>query len=77
MTNALKDILTGIDGTSYSVAKVTGIAITVTFIALSVASFVTGKTFDAIAFGTGAGLVVAAMGAAIKLTESSEPKKPD
>lgn len=73
----LRDILTGIDGTTFSVAKVSGVAIVLVFLALSVFGFITGKPFDAIAFGTGAGLVSAAMGAAIKLTESSEPKKPD
>ena len=71
---ALRDSLTALDGTSYAVAKVCGVALTVTFIALSVASFITGRAFDMVGFGTGAGLVVAAMGAAIKLTESSEPK---
>ena len=75
MTTWLHDILTGIDGTSYSVAKVVGVALTITYIGLSVASFVMGKPFDMVLFGTGAGLVVTAMGAAIKLAETSEPKE--
>lgn len=70
----LRDSLTALDGQSYAVAKVAGVAIVFTFLGLSIASFVTGKPFDMSAFGVGAGAAVAAMGAAIKLTESSEPK---
>lgn len=70
----MRDSLTGIDGQTYAVAKVAGVAIVLTFLALSIAAFITGKAFDMAAFGLGAGAAVAAMGAAIKLTESSEPK---
>jgi hypothetical protein len=77
MNGVWKDIATGIDGTSYAFAKVMGIAIVAVFLGLSIASFITGKPFDMTAFGLGAGAVVAAMGAAIKLTETSEPKKPE
>ena len=69
-----KDSLTGVDGESYAIAKVLGCAIVATFLGLSIAAFITGRPFDMQAFGIGAGAAVAAMGAAIKLTESSEPK---
>ena len=71
----LKDALTGMDGTSYAAAKVAGLAIVFTFLGLAIAAFITGKPFDMQAFGIGSGAAVAAMGAAIKLTETSEPKK--
>jgi hypothetical protein len=74
MKKAMRDSLTGLDGQSYAVAKVMGVAIVATFLGLSIAAFITGKDFDAQAFGIGAGAAVAAMGAAIKLTETSEPK---
>jgi hypothetical protein len=70
----VRDSLTGIDGQSYAVAKLMGVAIVGTFLGLSIASFITEKPFDMQAFGIGAGAAVAAMGAAIKLTETSEPK---
>ena len=73
--NALRDILTGVSGTSYAVAKVCGVSIVLVFLGLAIASFVSGKPFDMAGFGAGAGLVVAAMAAAIKLTETSEPKQ--
>jgi hypothetical protein len=74
--NIVRDSLTALDGESYAVAKVLGCAIVATFLGLSIASFITGKPFDMQAFGIGAGAAVAAMGAAIKLTETSEPKAP-
>ena len=70
----VKDSLTGIDGQSFAVAKVLGCAIVAVFLVLSIAAFLKTGTFDAQAFGVGAGAAVAAMGAAIKLTESSEPR---
>ena len=73
--NPLRDILTGIDGASYSVAKVCGVLAVFVYLALWIAAFVTGKPFDGIAFGTGAGLVIGAMGLAVKMNETSEPKK--
>ena len=73
MPKFITDILTGIDGQSFAIVKVLGFALVLAFMALEVAAFVTGKPFDASAFGVGAGLVVAAMGGAIKLTETSEP----
>lgn len=73
MNQMLKDVLTGIDGQSYALVKVIGFAVVLLFMALEVAAFFTGKPFDANAYGVGAGLVITAMGAAIKLSEKSEP----
>ncbi len=74
--SVLKDSLTGLDGQTFAVAKIAGVLIVFVFLGLSIASFVTGKPFDMSAFGLGAGAVVGAMGVAIKLTETSEPKPP-
>ena len=71
----IRDSLTGVDGKSFAVAKVVGVLIVLVFLGLAVAAFVTGKPFDMLAFGTGAGAVIAAMGAAIKFSETSEPKE--
>jgi len=73
MNKIIKDILTGIDGQSFVLVKVLGLAVVVVFMALEIAAFVYGKPFDATAYGLGAGAAIAAMGAAIKLSEKSEP----
>ena len=70
----IKDILTGIDGNTYALVKVLACLTVLVFLSLEVAAFVTGKAFDAQAYGIGAAAAIAAMGAAIKLTENSEPK---
>lgn len=70
----LKDSLTGIDNETFSGPKVAGMLVVLSFLGLSVADFVMNKKFDPTAFGTGAGLAIAAMGAAVKLSETSEPK---
>jgi len=73
MDKIIRDILTGIDGESFAIVKVLGFSLVAVFIALEIAAFLTGKPFDANGYGIGSGLVVAAMGAAMKLTEKSEP----
>jgi hypothetical protein len=75
MNTVIKDILTGIDGQTFAVIKVLGLVIVLVFIFLEVAAFFTGKAFDGQAYGIGAMATLGAMGAAIKLTETSEPKQ--
>ncbi|PRC92689.1 hypothetical protein [Solimicrobium silvestre] len=74
MNQVVKDILTGIDGQSFAIVKVLGFAVVLVFILIEVAAFITGKPFDGQAYGIGAGAAIAAMGGAIKLSETSEPK---
>jgi hypothetical protein len=74
MNQIIKDVLTGIDGQSFVLVKVVGFLVVLVFMGIEIAAFVTGKPFDAQAYGIGAGAAIAAMGAAIKLSESSEPK---
>ncbi len=73
LQQVLKDILTGIGGQSYALMKVVGLALMLVFIGLSIAAFWTGKHFDGQAYGIGAGVAIAAMGAAIKLAQDQEP----
>jgi uncharacterized membrane protein len=73
MNQMIKDILTGIDGQSYALVKVIGFAVVLLFMSLEILAFITGKPFDGQAYGIGAGAAIAAMGAAIKLSEKSEP----
>ena len=70
----LKNILTGDDNETYEISSVLGFAVVVVFLLLEIAAFCTGKPFDANGFGVGAGLAIGAMGTAIKLSKSSEPK---
>jgi len=74
MPKWITDILTGLDGQTFAIVRVLGFALVVLFMLLEVVAFFTGKPFDGQAYGIGSGLVIGAMGAAIKLTESSEPK---
>jgi hypothetical protein len=71
---AFKDALTEHDGETFDPIKLLGMAVVAVFLVLSVVAFFSGKTFDAVAYGTGAGLVIAAMGTAIKLTEKPKPE---
>jgi len=72
----LHDILTALDGESFVICKVLGLALVVVFICLEIYQVVVGKpVFDAVAYGTGSGLVISAMGLAIKVTETTEPKE--
>lgn len=73
--NLLRDALTDADGVSYALVKLLGMLLVLVFIGLSVASFVTAKPFDMLAYGTASGLVVAALGAAIRLAEPKPPEK--
>jgi len=75
MNQVIKDMLTGIDGQSYVLVKIIGFAVVVVFMVLEIVAFALGKPFDGQAYGVGAGLVITAMGAAIKLSEKSEPSE--
>lgn len=71
--NILKDIVTGIDGQSYALVKVVGLLTVAVFIGLELAAFILSKPFDGQSYGIGAGAAIAAMGAAMKFSEHSEP----
>ncbi|MGC8519960.1 MAG: hypothetical protein ACP5P4_15800 [Steroidobacteraceae bacterium] len=67
--NALQTMLTDATGT-YEIAKASGALVVITYLGLSIYAVVwKGQTFDPQSFGIGAGAVIAAMGAALKLTQ--------
>ena len=69
--SALKNMLADATGT-YEIAKASGALVVLTYIGLSVyAVVVKAQPFDPQSFGIGAGAVIAAMGAALKLTQKS------
>ena len=73
LSRLFHDSLTEIDGSSYAIVKVLSFLLVLVFLGLTIASFVTGKAFDPISYGTAAGLVIASMAAGIRLTDP--PKK--
>lgn len=69
----IRDLLTGKDSATYEIARVSGAAVVATFLGLSAYAVIgKGQHFDPQEFGIGAGAVIAAMGAALKLTEKSQ-----
>lgn len=75
VSKAFKDAITERDGESFDSIKVLGMALVVVFLGLSIASFVTGKAFDMMAYGTASGLVIGALGAAIRMTVGPQETK--
>lgn len=73
VARAIKDTITEADGESFDSVKVLGMALVIVFIGLSIASFVLSRPFDAMAYGTASGLVIGALGAAIRMTEKPNP----
>lgn len=71
----IKDILTGIDGESYDVARVMWVLGVLFFLGMTAYSVHQDSThhFDYVQFGTGFGLIMGASAGAIKWKESTEP----
>jgi heme A synthase len=69
----VKDSLTEGDGETFDPIRVLGMLLVVVFIVLSVLSWVFNRPFDMVAYGTGAGLTISALGMAVKITD--KPKK--
>jgi len=75
MGNFFKDISTGIDNQTHDVGRVAGILGLLTFLGLEIFVVVyKGMPFDMTAFGTAFGLMIVAIGAALKLKAETEPK---
>jgi hypothetical protein len=74
----IKDILTGIDNATYDIAKVVCVPAFFTFFGLEIYQVLEkGIVFDMQQFGIAFGLMISALGAALKLKETSEPKPPE
>ncbi len=72
----LRDILTGIDGTTHDLGRWLGAAGGSTGIALTVYDVVVNHVhFNMLEFGTGMAALAAGVGAMLKLKESTEPKE--
>ena len=70
----LKDVSTGIDGESYDVIRLLSILVVLVALGLTIYTVVYKQTnFDIQSYGIGIGSIFAAIGAALKLKESTEP----
>lgn len=73
----LKDWFTGIDGESYDVGKALWVLASVMFCFLAGWAIIVNKqAFDALAYGSGLAVVLAAGGAAIGMKAKTEPSGP-
>jgi hypothetical protein len=71
----LKDWFTGIDGATWDVGRALWFAGVLVFLGCAIYSISKGGTWDAIAYGTGLGAVLAGGGAAIGMKAHTEPTK--
>ena len=70
----LRDWFTGVDGQTYDLGRALWALGVMVFLGATVYSIYKGQTFDAIAYGTGFGAVLAAGGAALWMKKETEPK---
>lgn len=75
MKHALIDLLSGADSV-LELFRVLAALTVIVGLALAIASFITGKSFDLVAFGTGIGLLLGAAGLAIRAKEGATPTEP-
>ncbi|TFU06148.1 amino acid ABC transporter substrate-binding protein [Polymorphobacter arshaanensis] len=69
----IKDVLTARDGVTYAPARVYWMLAALQFLMLSAWSVLIQKsTFDPVAYGTGAGLIIAAGGVGVWITRKSD-----
>jgi hypothetical protein len=68
---ALREATTARDNHTTDLIRVTGLAVAVQFVWLSAANW---NDFEPTAYGTGAGLILAALGAAMRVARPTEPQ---
>jgi hypothetical protein len=73
LTQVIKDSLTEGDGQTFDPIRVLGTLIVLVFIVLSVLGWIFNRPFLMVEYGPGAGLVIAAYGAAVKFTDKPKP----
>ncbi len=66
-----REITTGRDNQSADIVRVTGLAMAVQYVWLGAANW---QAFEPVAYGTGAGLMLAALGAAMRVARPTEPE---
>ena len=71
-TRFIREITTARDNRTTDLVRVTGLAIAIQFIWLAA---VNGQKFEPTSYGTGAGLILAALGAAMRVARPTEPDK--
>jgi hypothetical protein len=73
----LKDLITEGDNITYDIARVSGASMVLTYLGLAIYSVVwKAQHFDPQSFGIGAGAVVGALGAALRLTREDHHDGP-
>lgn len=70
----IKDCLTVSNGDDFDVGRVAGCCGIAIFFALTIADFCIHQKFDAQSYGTGFGLMIAGLGAALMLKRHTEPQ---
>ncbi len=75
MSGWIKNILTGVDNETHDVARVLAVIAFIVGLGLTIYSVAwKNQSFDLTQFGLGVGAMLAALGAALKLKEDTEPK---
>jgi len=78
MRKMIKDSLTGVDGESFDIVRVLSALVILVALGLTIYVVVYKDTpFDIQSYGIGIGTIFAALGAALKLKENTEPKEKD
>lgn len=70
----IHDCATGIDGVTYDPARIYGGLAVIVYLANSIYAVSKGQPWGAVDFGTGFGLLMTGIGAAIALKSNTEPK---
>jgi hypothetical protein len=71
----MKNMLTGVDNETHDVARVLAVLAFLVGLGLTIYAVAwKGQSFDLTQFGLGIGAMLAALGAALKLKEDTEPK---
>jgi hypothetical protein len=73
LSTFLKDILTGIDGKTYAIARVVSFINSAALLVFQAWSLAMGHPFDAMGFGAAATGIVASTGYAVRSTSDTEP----
>ena len=69
-----KHAFTGVDNETIDIGRVLWAVGCLSFLGCAFYSLYKGQTFDAVAFGTGFGLIMAAGGGALMLKKTTEPQ---
>lgn len=72
MNKFIKDCFTTHDGQSWDIGRVLWAVSVLTFLGCAIYALYKGQAWDAVGFGTGAGLVLAAGGAALGFKKGTE-----